>query len=120
MVRSHNDVAASQGVFNSQFGGGTPGAGSDSFTLRGDAVFQKDGLQTRRVEPRQAPTMINAIFNFRNFWDGRANYLFNGVSPFGAQDSGARVYKSDATRTPQPVQIRLEKSSLASLATGRG
>ena len=120
VLRSFNDIAASQGVFSSQFGGASAGAMADSFTLRGDTVFQKDGLQTRRVEPRNAPTVINAIFNFRNFWDGRANYLFNGVSPFGAEDTAARVYRSDAALVPQPVQVRLDKASMASLATGPG
>ncbi|MFD2272955.1 cytochrome c peroxidase [Undibacterium arcticum] len=30
------------------------------------------------MEPRNTPTVINATFNFRNFWDGRANNMFNG------------------------------------------
>ena len=40
---------------------------------------------------RNAPTVINAAYNYRNFWDGRANNVFNGVSPFGPRDPGARV-----------------------------
>ena len=57
----------------------------------------------RRVEPRNTPTMINAVFNHRNFWDMRAQNEFNGVNPFGDRDPNAVVY-SAATRqsTPQP------------------
>ena len=30
--------------------------------------------------------MINAVYNFDNFWDGRASFIFNGVNPFGFRD----------------------------------
>ena len=52
-------------------------------------------VETRRVEPRNTPTVINAVFNFRNFWDGRANNVFNGVTPFGPHDEGAKVRVDD-------------------------
>lgn len=45
--------------------------------------FHANGLIYRKVEPRQTPTTINAVFNHRQFWDGRANNQFNGVNPFG-------------------------------------
>ena len=48
-----------------------------------DPHFRIDGIAVRRVEPRKSPTMINAVFNHRNFWDGRANNIFNGINPFG-------------------------------------
>lgn len=117
--RSYNDIASSMGVFNSRFQGVTPGAASDMFTLAGDPTFQINGVQTRRTEPRNAPTVINAIFNFRNFWDGRATYLFNGVSPFGAFDSAARVFKTGSTTSTVSAQaVLLDNASIASLATG--
>lgn len=122
VLRSHNDVASSQGVFNTLFRSVTPGASADSTSLAGDPTFQIGGLQTRRVEPRNSPTVINSVFNFRNFWDGRAEFLFNGVSPFGALDAGARVYKKNVTllifESLDPVQVRINNASLASLATG--
>jgi cytochrome c peroxidase len=119
VTRSHNDVASSQGVFKSQFVSATPGAVADTFTYTGDTVFQVGGRQARQVEPRNTPSMINSIFNFRNFWDGRATYLFNGATPFGAMDENARVYKTNpGSFTAAPVQVRIEKASLASLATG--
>jgi hypothetical protein len=45
--------------------------------------FHANGIIYRKVEPRQTPTTVNAVFNSRQFWDGRANNQFNGVDPFG-------------------------------------
>jgi len=119
VLRSHNDAASSQGVFRSNFVSATPGASADNFTLAGDPVFQLNATQTRRVEPRNSPTVINAIFNFRNFWDGRATFLFNGVSPFGAFDTNARIYKTGSSAgTVTSVTARIDHASLASLSVG--
>ena len=120
VVRSHNDGASSQGVHKSWFVGVAPGAVADISNLAGDPTFQLNGLQTRQVEPRNTPTVINSIFNFRNFWDGRATYLFNGASPFGAMDAGAKVYKTASllSTTASAVTVRIDNASLASLATG--
>jgi cytochrome c peroxidase len=41
-------------------------------------------VDQRRVTGRNAPTVIGAVFNRDNFWDGRANHTFNGLDPFGA------------------------------------
>ncbi len=119
VLRSHNDASSSQGVFNSWFVSNSPGATADIFNLAGDPVFQINALQTRRVEPRNSPSMINSIFNFRNFWDGRATFLFNGASPFGPMDAGAVVYKTpSSSTTASAVTVRIDNASLASLATG--
>lgn len=40
----------------------------------------------RATTGRNAPTVINAVFQFRSFWDGRANNHFNGVNPFGRRE----------------------------------
>ena len=45
----------------------------------------------RRVEPRNTPSIINAAFNYDNFWDGRARHDFNGGSVFGAADPQSHV-----------------------------
>jgi cytochrome c peroxidase len=50
-------------------------------------IFQ--GL--RRVEPRNTPSIINAVFSYDNFWDGRARHDFNGGSVFGAADPQSHV-----------------------------
>ena len=117
VLRSTNDVVSSQGVFNEKFVGVTPGASTDQRQVVYDPVFHVGASNTRRVEPRNTPTVINAVFNFRNFWDGRAQYLFNGVNPFGARDANARVYKTVGS-TLTPVQVRIDNASLASQASG--
>jgi len=62
--------------------------------------FQVGRLKTRRVEPRNTPTVINAAFNHRQFWDGRAENIFNGVNHLGARDPEARVMASAGGRPP--------------------
>jgi cytochrome c peroxidase len=90
-------------------------------------VFQIGVVETRRVTPRNAPTNINAALNFRNFWDGRANFVFNGVTPFGPRDKGAQIWVSDdyvdpVTGLPMmrgvPAFARIPYASAASQAVG--
>lgn len=113
-----NDVASSQGVFLQQFGGLNPSTLSEMNTTSPDGIFQVNGVNTRRVEPRNTPTVINAIFNLRNFWDGRAQDRFNGVNPFGLRDAGAYVWKADKPKDLKAVKINLNNASLASQAVG--
>ena len=104
----------------------------------GNNPFHTNNLIHRKVEPRQTPSVINAVFNYRQFWDGRANNQFNGVDPFGprtfqpktlpngpgnpnAASAGTLVF--DATLSKGSPQLKLEKllianSSLASQAVG--
>ncbi|MEH1795351.1 cytochrome c peroxidase [Nostoc sp.] len=72
VISDVNDVASSEGVFNTKFVSTTPGNPQDNVTQLNDPIFNVGGIKTRRVEPRNTPTTINAVFNFRNFWDGRA------------------------------------------------
>src|SRR5262245_60528449 len=81
-----DDVFSSQGVFAATFAGVTPGVPGDLGTPFPDPVFHVGGASVRRVEPRNTPTMINAVFNFANFWDGRAHNVFNGGSVIGPLD----------------------------------
>lgn len=97
------------------------GSTTEQRQLLTDPVFRASGASTRRVEPRNSPTVINAVFNFRNFWDGRAEFVFNGVNPFGLRDPNARVYKNilaGSTWSMQPTQVRIDNASLASQASG--
>jgi len=64
----------------------------------------------RRVTGRNAPTVIGAVFNRDNFWDGRANHDFNGNDPFGAT--------GNAGDFPVPPGDLIGNSSLASQADG--
>jgi len=79
-------------------------------------LFQVAGIKTRRVEPRNTPTVINAVFNHRQFWDGRADNVFNGVNPMGARDPHAKVLRALDKHTLVEVRVELEQSSLASQA----
>ncbi len=112
-----DDVMSSEGVFFSVFQAVTPDGLADTCEVVADPPFQVDGIDVRRVEPRNSPTVVNAGFNFRNFWDGRANNIFNGVNPFGRRDPNAFVLE---VQGGQVVQRKLEivNASLASQAVG--
>jgi cytochrome c peroxidase len=113
-----NDVASSQGTFDGGFVSTEPLILPDVCNTPDRAVFQVGGKAVRKVEPRNTPTVINAAFNFRNFWDGRANNIFNGASPFGRRDVNARIMEVQANGTLAPIVVALENSSLASQAVG--
>lgn len=118
VVSDRNDVSSSQGVFNTKFVDVIPGNAEDQVKNEPDLVFNVGGVNVRRVEPRNTPTVINSVFNFRNFWDGRAQEIFNGVNPFGLRDPNASVVKAESPNQPKFVKISLNHSSLASQAVG--
>ena len=117
VLRQSDDVVSSMGIHPRSFKGVTRGASQDQSVSRPDTVFNVGGINVRRVEPRNTPTMINAAFNHKNFWDGRASNIFNGVSEFGAGDQNARVLKAVGGNLV-PTKVRLDFSSLASQAVG--
>jgi cytochrome c peroxidase len=106
-----NNVVSSQGVHFDVFG--TPGRPDPD-----PKNFRVGGANVRRVEPRNTPTMINAVFNHRNFWDSRAQDIFNGVNPFGERDPDAFVYSVSNGGALIKTKVRLTNSSLASQAVG--
>lgn len=112
-----DDVASSQGVFAARFAGIDTGRPTDLGEAFRDRVFGVGGVNVRRVEPRNTPTIVNAVFNHSNFWDGRAHNLFNGVSVTGPLDAAARVFVANGG-TPVRVKVRIPNSSLASQAVG--
>lgn len=118
IVSDVNDIISSQGVFLHNFSR-VKGDPVDKCVSIFDSVFNVGGVNVRRVAPRNAPSTINAVFNFRNFWDGRASNIFNGVNPFGLRDNitGAGIWKYNGTAivlTP----IAIDNASLASQAVG--
>ena len=117
-VSDSSNVTSSQGVFSSQFVDVVPGSDLDNVTPLNANIFNVDGTNVRQVTNRNTPTVINAVFNFRNFWDGRAQNTFNGVNPFGLRDKNAFVLKATSPRQLKDVQISLNNSSLASQAVG--
>lgn len=97
--------------------------GSQGVHYLGDGIdpdgFNVGAYKTRRVTPRNAPSVINAVFNHRQFWDGRAENVFNGVNHLGARDPNARVLRAASKgSTPVPVQVAISGASLASQALG--
>jgi cytochrome c peroxidase len=98
-----NDVVSSQGIHH-------PGDQADP------EGFSVGSVNTRRVEPRNAPSVINAVFNHRQFWDGRAENVFNGVNHLGQRDPSATVFRADDPKTPAEVRVSIENASLASQA----
>jgi cytochrome c peroxidase len=122
-TEDRNDVVSSQGIFTTSFVDTSSAGKPDSCTTVNDAVehggsgFNMNGVNTRRVEPRNTPSVINAIFNFRNFWDGRANNMFNGSEPFGLRNTSAQIWINDEDGLHQS-SIALPTSALASLGSG--
>ena len=113
-----DDVISSQGVFDTTF----VKAGQSRFddcTLQPDNIFHVGGINTRRVAARNTPSMINAALNVRSFWDGRANNVFNGFSPFGNRDPDAGIWVTTAPGgTASKVRLALVDASAASQAVG--
>lgn len=117
VLRDNDDVISSQGVKLSRFVRAVPGADRDVTVPVPDDVFNINGLNSRRAEPRNTPTMINAAFNRDAFWDGRAETVFNGVSVFGVRDQNAQVLKA-GDDSLSLVKIRINHAALASQAVG--
>lgn len=102
-----------------------------------DPDFSFHGTNLRTVTSRNSPTVINAVFNHRNNWDGRASFYFNGVNQYGKFDPDARVVQASFTyrnsldalldritgtrhraiHNNTRVQVILDNASLASQAT---
>ncbi len=124
-----NDVVSSQGVRQ----GGHVGVSGTRVDLARLSTTDAEGFNVnaftsaapgipntvRRVEPRNAPTTLNAVYNLRNFQDGRADMFFNGVNPFGFRDPDARVKTfSNGALVPGGERLNIPLSSLASQAVG--
>ncbi|HEY2017676.1 MAG TPA: cytochrome c peroxidase [Bryobacteraceae bacterium] len=115
VVRDSGQRAGSAGIFRRTFTGLT-GDGREQGVDSPDApAFRFGGWNIRQVTPRNTPTVINAVFNVRNFLDGRASDIFTGRTPFGDSDPGPHALtQSNGRLTPE--MVRLTNSSLASQA----
>lgn len=118
-----NEVAGSQGVFTAGFvdtGSGATGDVCDKVSddiFHGGHGFNINGINTRQVTDRNTPSVINAVFYFRTFWDGRANNMFNGGDPFGMRNPNALVWKHEGG-TLRQIQVAIPGAALASQASG--
>ena len=122
VITTTNDRVSSQGAFASTFFRTGPFRVFDLCSVASDDIFYAGKYPARQVEPRNTPTTINAVFNNRNFWDGRANNTFNGVGVFGMRDINGdpkkRLVMLDPSGKPYLGWLNLPDSSLASQAVG--
>src|SRR5579871_719313 len=125
VLSDNNNIVGSQGVFLNNFDDVVLGLGPENETAVADPIFgildpAGAPMNVRQSTPRNAPSVINAVFNYRNFWDGRAQNTFNGVDPFGTGDPNASLLQTDASSLDivYEVTLRLSNSALASQAVG--
>ncbi len=118
VVSDKRQVAGSMGVAAKAFAGVEPGSETDaSSSVAFASLFFPNGVHVRQVTTRNSPSVINAVYNFRNFWDGRASNIFTGATPFGVSDGGlnALAYRNGVLAREA---VRIENASLASQAAG--
>ena len=73
-------VAGSAGLVAQTFVDIRPGNLNDLGSDPADSgVFSVGGVRLRQATARHAPSVINAVFNVRSFWDGRAREIFTGA-----------------------------------------
>ena len=120
LLRSRDDVSGSQGVHAADFLDVVPGGSRDQ--MANSAIdglgYAIGGVNVRRVTGRNTPSVINAAYNIRNFWDGRANRRFNGRNPFGDADPHARLLVVNDLDELSAVRVSIDRASLASQAVG--
>jgi uncharacterized protein (TIGR03437 family) len=117
VLRDTTQRAGSAGVPARKFVGVIPGLPLDDGADLPDNVFHAGALNLRQVTGRNTPSAINAVFNFRNFWDGRASNTFTGQTPFGTSDTRSNVLSS-ASGSLKLEPLRIQNASLASQAVG--
>lgn len=116
-----NDVVGSQGTHAGEFMGHSTGTDmpmQDDCMDSDSSLFGNGALSFRKTTGRNTPTNINAIFNHRSFWDGRANNVFNGVDIWGPRNKHARLIVSTSMGGAELHEMRLKNASLASQAVG--
>ncbi|MET0340759.1 MAG: cytochrome c peroxidase [Polyangiales bacterium] len=121
ILTTTNDVVSSSGAYAAEFYRVGKLIDIDVCGPASGSVFHAGKFPARQVEPRNTPTTINAGFFYLNFWDGRANNLFNGIDPFGLRtvngDKNKRLIVLDGA-TPKLGHLTMRNASLASQAVG--
>ena len=116
-TRDRREVVGSAGIEKRTFVSASDG-NAEELGADGDlGLFSLGGVKVRQVTSRNAPTVINSVFYLRNFWDGRANDIFNAATPFGASDARATILVASGGSLARE-RVRLDLSSLASQAVG--
>jgi cytochrome c peroxidase len=76
-------------------------------------------INTRKTTGRNTPSAVNAVFNFRNFWDGRAQNTCNGANPFGSRDKQSHLLIGDSVDGKLgPAFVAMQNSALCSQSLG--
>jgi hypothetical protein len=128
IVTTTNDRVSSAGSFDNKFlevevpeGTSKTTRAARSPTVRstfGRSLPRGKGLRRARSSRAIHPT-INAVFLQRNFWDSRANNLFNGVGVFGMRDIKGDPTKRLIVKDGDGLKLTwLEIERLASQAVG--
>ena len=118
LLADTKNVVGSQSIVNTKFDHVVPGNAVEVGTPAADKVFSVGGNDVRQVTPRNAPTVINAAFNFREQWDGKAQNVFNGVNVWGDRTPGAKVLDAPTPGQLQPTRLEIPNGALASQAVG--
>jgi cytochrome c peroxidase len=117
VTRNFDDVTGSQGIRLAGFNGFVLGQALENSTPITDNTNPFNVANVRQVTGRNTPPAVNAVFNYANFWDGRANNIFNGVNPIGPLDVNAGIWvESGGVLVKEKIAI--PNASLASQATG--
>ncbi|HYI97597.1 MAG TPA: cytochrome c peroxidase, partial [Bryobacteraceae bacterium] len=117
VIRDSTNRVGSAGMFARKFGGLLSGLSAENGSDIEDPTFRVGALNLRQAGDRNAPSVLNAVYYLRNFWDGRASETFTGATPFGLSDTRAIVLSS-AGGNLKSEPLRLDKSSLASQSVG--
>lgn len=131
LVFDTDDIVSSSGVYPSKYtalnDAGRKEVCEKTFPIAGVGMpfFNVAGHTVRQVAPRNTPSVINAVYNFRNFWDGRANNVFNGLDPFGMRRfsnpgkvPSSEIYVKNPDGSLSVKRLAIFNSSLASQAVG--
>lgn len=120
LISSTNDRVGSQGTFDGIFDLVRRFGRKDRCSGYDAEVFHAGMFPARQVTARNSPSVINAVFNHRQFWDGRANNMFNGVGVFGMRDitgdANKRLIIADRRGRVELGYLTIPDASLASQA----
>ena len=123
VIADTGEVVSSQGMSAWEWTGLIPGTGFER--RRGidgklesvDPIFNHQGLVTRPAQTRNAPSVINAVFNHRLFHDGRARSTFNGVDLNGPDNTAAKVWQwNSGSNSLTETTVAIKHAALASQA----
>jgi len=116
---STDDVLSSAGTFSGDFIGVSKFTGMNDECVRSpDPVFNVHGIGTRQAERRNAPSLINTVFNYRTEWNGVGSNIFNGSSEYGERGPNAGVWVKINARKVEKQRLHLPNSTIAAVAVG--